>query len=133
VRAPKRKREAPRTICRAIPRDVNLSDLAQRLAYVGSPEHKSYPTSSGPPRLRADASKCDPSFKNRVQEIENSLRAAVRSGQVGGPWENGLPRYAWNRLDGVCFEARLVNAESGAYKGYPLSAEEAPEGLEERC
>ena len=129
MRAPKRKREKPRTVCKAVPAGVILEELAQRVTYAGSPEHKAYPSPAGSPKLRADASKCDPSFKGKVQEIEHCLRDGIRNGRVGGPWESIFPRYVWNFLHGMCYEARLVNSESGAYKGYPVSLEELPKGL----
>lgn len=130
MKAPKRKRPLPRTVSQTIPDGVNLQELARRVTYVGSPEHKTYPSSSGPPRLRADASKCDASFRDRVSEIQDCLREAVQARKVGDPWENDrFPRYVWGRLDGLCYEARLVNSACGEYKGYPLSAEEVPKGL----
>jgi hypothetical protein len=57
------------------------------------------------------------------------LRAAIASGRVGEPWEGGFPRYVWHRDGDVCYEGRLVNHELGQYKGYPLRADENPEGM----
>ena len=37
----------------------------------------------------------------------------------------------WYENDGTVFEGRLVNRGQGAYKGYPLYAEEWPVGIEE--
>jgi hypothetical protein len=129
VRAAKRKRELPRTVCATIPQGVVLEDLARRVTYVGSPEHKSYPSHFGAPRLRVvETSKCDPSFKDRVQEIEGCLRSAIRDGKVGGPWEYGFPRYAWGILNGQWYEARLTNSANGEYKGYPLRPDQTPKG-----
>jgi hypothetical protein len=108
MRAPKRRRPLRRTLL-APPDGTSLSDLAQRVSYVGSGEHKSYPSFAGPPKLRADASKCDPKFADPAE----------------------FPRYAWHRLDNVIYEARLVNQELGQYKGYPLDPDEWPERLTE--
>jgi hypothetical protein len=41
---------------------VDLSAIAERVSYVGSAEHKTYPA-AGTPRLRADATKCDPHLR----------------------------------------------------------------------
>ncbi|MFC0864490.1 hypothetical protein ACFHYQ_19545 [Sphaerimonospora cavernae] len=107
---------------------MSLADLADRASYVGSGEHKSYPSFAGRPRLRADASKCDPKF-NDANEITGFLRQAIAAGNVGAPWEGDFPRYAWHTLDDVIYEARLVNQELGQYKGYPLKRSEWPESL----
>ncbi|WP_327106169.1 hypothetical protein [Nonomuraea glycinis] len=101
-----------------------------RVSYVGSGEHKSYPSFAGQPRLRADASKCDPEYKD-ADEITDWLRQAIACGNVGAPWEGEFPRYVWRGLDDVIYEARLVNRELGQYKGYPLTSSERPEGLNE--
>jgi hypothetical protein len=110
------------------PPGVHLADVAARVAYVGSPEHKSHPSFAGPPLLRSDASKCDPTLADQ-EELHAWLALAITSGQVGGPWEGGFPRYAWLRRGERCYEGRLVNRELGQYKGYPLRPEEWPEGV----
>jgi hypothetical protein len=109
---------------------VSLADLARRATYVGSGEHKSYPSFAGPPKLRADASKCDPKYTD-ADEITGWLRRAILSGDVGAPWEGEFPRYAWHTVDDVLYEARLVNQVLGQYKGYPLDRCEWPEGFSE--
>jgi hypothetical protein len=95
---------------------------------VGSPEHKAHPSFAGLPRLRADATKCDPALTDR-DELTRWLQAAIASGHIGEPWEGQFPRYAWHRAGDVCYEARLVNQELGQYKGYPLEPAENPEGM----
>jgi hypothetical protein len=107
---------------------VSLADLADRVSYVGSSEHKSYPSFAGLPKLRADASKCDPSFAD-PDELTKWLRTSIAAGRIGAPWEGDFPRYVWYPHDEVMYEARLVNQELGQYKGYPLQADEWPEGL----
>jgi hypothetical protein len=92
-------------------------------------EHKDRPSFAGQPRPRADASICDPALAKNPDELTRWLRVAIRNGYVGAPWEGRFPRYAWYRRRGVVFEARLVNQEAGQYKGYPLDADDVPEGL----
>ena len=36
----------------------------------------------------------------------------------------------WYQSGSTMFEARLVNREAGSYKGYPLSEDEWPDGIE---
>lgn len=105
---------------------ADLARLAAVARYVGSPEHKSYPSPAGPSALRADATKCDPTRHGDFAELTAWVRSAIEAGRVGAPWDGEFPRYAWGWHDGVCYEARLVNAEKGEYKGYELLDSEAP-------
>lgn len=130
MRSPGRRRPQRRKMVESVPERVDLADLAESVSYVGSPEHKRHPSFAGPARPRADASQCDPSFRNRRDEIDSWLREGIRSGRVGEPWEGRFPRYVWYRDGGCLYEARLVNRESGEYKGYALQADEWPEGFE---
>ncbi len=102
--------------------------MQRRVNYVGSSEHKSYPSFAGPPKLRSDASKCDPALGDQSQ-LTAWLRAAVASGDFGAPWEGGFPKYVWYRDGQQWYEARLTNREQGEYKGYPLKQDELPEGI----
>lgn len=104
------------------PDGVDPHAVAAQARYVGSPEHKTYPSFAGPARPRADASKCDPSL--RQDELTAWLQDAIREGFFGGPWEQSFPRYVWAERQGAFYEARLTNAASGDYKGYPLTANE---------
>jgi len=128
MRAP-RRRHPPRRTIETVSDGVDLTALSERVSYVGSPEHKTFPSFAGPPRPRADASKCDPKLAD-VVELTGWLREAVKAGAVGALWEGDFPRYAWCRRGGVAYEARLVNPVQGQYKGYPLQPGEEPGGLE---
>lgn len=110
------------------PQGTDLIRLAQKAHYVGSAEHKSYPWPAGPPRLRSDASRCDPHL-GTMDQFTDWLRAEIVAGQFGAPWEGDFPRYVWHLQDDLCYEARLVNRGNGDYKGYPLTPAEAPEWL----
>ena len=127
MRSPNRQRPRQRT--RIVPPGTDLDALADRVRYVGSPEHKDMPTFAGHPRPRSDVSIC-PRKHNDAEVVTDWLRSAVRAGSTGGPWEDGYPRYAWHRLDGTVFEARLVNKGDGSYKGYPLRPDEWPLHME---
>lgn len=128
MRTPSRRRPLRRAITVA-PDGVDLHAVAARVRYVGSAEHKSYPSFAGTPRLRvADATKCDPRFAD-PEPLTGWLATAIQSGQFGAPWEGGFPKYVWYWDDAVCYEGRLVNRGMGEYKGYALSPEEIPEGL----
>ena len=111
------------------PSPVDLVALAGRVSYVGSAEHKTYPSAAGAPSPRADATKCDPLLHGRFQELTDWLRRAVAAGAVGSLWDGAFPRYVWVRVGGTWYEGRLVNREQGTYKGYPIDQSELPEGL----
>jgi hypothetical protein len=105
---------------------IDLAAVSANARYVGSREHKSGPSFAGQPAPRSDASICDASLNDRQTEIQNWLRAALQSGQVGAPIENGFPRYVWHIQDNAAYEARLTNRERGEYKGYPIDFDECP-------
>lgn len=98
----------------------DVADVAARVSYTGSPEHKHAVTFAGNPRPRADATICDSSFAKRLAEIQLWLRAAIRMQCCGGPWENGFPRCVWYKAGDTVFQGRLVNRVSGQYKGWQL-------------
>ena len=127
MRAPQRKRPRKRVIC--VPPDINLYGVSERATYVGSPEHKDAPSFAGQPRLRADASCCPREITDRIL-VTGWLRAAIRRGATGAPWEGGFPRYVWYKDGGTVYEGRLVNRGRGTYKGYPLGDDEWPDGIE---
>lgn len=115
----------------APPSGVELNDVADRIEYVGSVEHKRYPSFAGQPRPRADATLCDPKFKDAAILTE-WVASALREGRIGAPWETDFPRYVWVQQDGVWYEARLVNQVLGQYKGYALdSDDDLPEWMSE--
>lgn len=118
MRAPSRRRPLPRKLG-APPEGTDVTAAAQAAVYVGSAEHKSYPPFAGPPRLRADATRCSPEVSD-ASVITRWVRSAIAAGQTSALWEGGFPRYAWLDVDGTCFEARQLGPGSGQYKGYSL-------------
>lgn len=98
--------------------------LVERVRYVGSPEHKDYPSYAGEPGLRSDAARCDPAISR--EQAEATLKRAMALHCVSAQQEGEYPRYAWGWLDGRLYQARLVNCEQGWYKAWPIEAIEAP-------
>lgn len=129
MRTPSRKRPPPRAVA-VISDKAVLKKCADDASYVGSPEHKSYPSFAGPPRLRSDATRCPKHLKDPLL-IASWLRRAILEGNVSeDPAVAVFPRYVWGRYDGgTWFEARLVNADQGTYKAYPLNEDEVPKKL----
>ena len=106
----------------------SAADVATLVRYVGSAEHKSHPSPAGPPKLRHnDASACDPKYVDRgadpiafAPSPTRALREAIASGRTS-ELVGRFPNYVWGVLDGVLYEARLVNHEAGWYKAYALN------------
>lgn len=128
MRSPRCRRHHPRTIY--APEDIGFHKLAERVRYVGSPEHKDFPSFAGHPRPRADASLCPRSI-NDQEMVTGWLRSAIRARAIGGLWEGDFPRYAWYKDGHTVYEARLVNKGEGEYKGYPLERYQWPKGIED--
>lgn len=127
MRSTRRRHPLMRRVVSA-PQGVDLTALAERASYVGSSEHKTFPSFAGPFNPRADASKCDPQLADQ-EELTRWLREAIRAGLTGQLWEGDFPRYVWCKQGAVTYEARLSNPELGQYKGYPLETDESVEGL----
>jgi hypothetical protein len=116
----------------AIPPDVDLNSVADRVNYIGSSKHVNVRSWRGiPPRPEPDASLCPPELVQNRQAVLELLRAAILAGHTGGEWNGGFPEYAWCRWNGSILEARLTNAGLGEYKGYPLHEFQTVQGLPE--
>ena len=126
MRATRRRRPRRREIC--VEPGANLLEVAQQATYEGSREHKDIPSFAGQPRRRADASLCPRRISDQEVVCE-WLRAAIRNGATGAPWEGGFPRYVWYRDGDIVYEGRLINRGLGSYKGYPLDTREWPDGI----
>ena len=128
MRAHRRRRPQRRAIASAPP-GADVEAAANGAEYVGSAEHKSYPSPAGPPRLRHnDATRCPPELRD-FDRLTGWLREAITRGQVDGTWEDGFPRYVWHVEAGECWEARHTRAGPGQYKAYRLEADQWPKGL----
>jgi len=126
MRAPHRRR--PRKEDRLLPGpETDLDAMAEKVTYIISTEHKDYLTSAGPGNLRSDASACPRGLD--FEEVETWLKAAFRDGSVSADIEGDFPRYAWRRIQGQAYEARLSNSGLGQYKGYPIEDRQAPRWL----
>lgn len=99
--------------------------VAARVRYVGSSEHKSYESEAGPPALRSDAARCDPRYTT-FGPITEALREAIRRRCVGAMFEGDFPRYVWGWLDRRLYQARLINSTQGWYKAWPIEDVERP-------
>ena len=102
----------------------SAESVARKARYVGSPEHKSYPSAAGPPALRSDATPCDPDIS--VADIGSALAEGIRRGCVSAASEQGFPKFVWGWLGGDLYEARHINGPAGTYKGYRIEEPERP-------
>lgn len=105
------------------------TEVADRTSYVGSAEHKTYPSPAGHAALRSDASRCLQSYTD-FEKITQVLREGIRRCCTSAVFDGDFPKYVWGWLDGQLYEARLVNRQQGTYKGYPLEELEIPQDKE---
>jgi hypothetical protein len=103
-----------------------LGELAAKVTYVGSPEHKTGPSFAGRLAPRATASICPPELANQREVVESWLKDAILAGTFSEEFTGSFPRYVWHKLNGRFYEARLTNKANGAYKGYPIEEEQIP-------
>ncbi len=129
MKAPRRKRPLRRVVIKDVSH-YSLNALSEQVKYIGSPEHKDIPSFAGCPRPRADASICDRKLARDRKKVQKWLQRAMADGCIGELWEGRFPRYIWHKEGSIVYEGRLVNRGNGEYKGYPLSDDEWPEGLE---
>lgn len=111
----------------------DLTALARRVSYVGSPEHKRVPNPFAVPNFVTGKSDCDevaPELSRDPMFVLHVLQEALRRGQISGPWEGDFPRnvHGWLVTAGkrVLFRGRLTNREQGVYKGYFDSLDRVP-------
>ena len=130
MRAPRRKYPMKRQMLEAAPPHARL--VADRVKYSGSPEHKNIHSFCGPPRPRGDATICDSRLAVQLNMLQDWLREAIANGCCTAFDDSDFPKYVWFKDGDTVYEGRLVNSGTGEYKGYPLSREEWPKGIEER-
>lgn len=95
------------------------SEIADQVTYGGNAMHKTYPSPAGPPAFRSDKAKCDHYAIADWPRLLDALKLAIRSGCVGSP-EGQFPARAWVWINHVLHEARLTNAQTGEYHGFPV-------------
>src|SRR5213593_3811671 len=111
MRASKRKRALVRRM--APPPGAPLEQIAGRVSYAGSPEHKETPSFAGQPRPRTDASICPRDLAADKEQVTDWLRTAIRLGAVSEYFEGDFPRYVWFKIGDDVYEGRLINREPG--------------------
>ena len=109
---------------------LNPDVVAADARYIGSAEHKDYPSPAGDPALRSDASRCDPRVGYQAKQFTRVLREAIQRRCVGAIFEGNFPKYVWGYWDGCLYEARHINGPQGTYKAYPLEEVEFPKDPE---
>jgi len=111
------------------PPGVDLQRVAEKAVFKGSQEHHRRPGPLGPPRLRVDATPCDPELEGQTELLTGWLRQAIRAGLTSELWENGFPRYVWHKVGGKVYQARHLRSPPGEYKGWRLAADQWPREL----
>ena len=118
------KRRKIHRIARVSELPKDLAQISIKASYVGSAEHKSYPSEAGPAQLRSDATKCEhfADFKGLTEQ----LRASIKDGIVSEIFESGFPKYVWGKMNNKIYEARHIGAPAGRYKGWSIEPASYP-------
>jgi hypothetical protein len=123
----RRRKLGRRAVDRAEARTGRADSVADA-RYVGSAEHKRYPSPAGSPALRSDASECPPEipYDDATSLLRDAIRASLRRGWHSALRDSRFPRYVWGFIEAgeprrrYDFEARLTNRETGEYKAFPI-------------
>jgi hypothetical protein len=110
---------------------LSPKEVAEKVTYVGSSEHKDYPSSAGAPAFRSDAARCDSRY-TEFEPITKVLREAIRRACIGNQFEGEFPRHVWGWYDDRLYEARLINRQNGWYKAWPIEEAEHPRDDDQR-
>ncbi|OJU74362.1 MAG: hypothetical protein BGO09_11090 [Bacteroidetes bacterium 47-18] len=130
MRSPNRQRPLPNKLTKN-PNVKHLEAIKDKVSYVGSVEHKDAPSrliEGKIPRPRPDASMC-PRWINDLDLVNKWLKIAFEKGAVCDYFEGDFPRYVWFKYENTVFMGRLINKESGEYKGFPINQFEWPPGI----
>ena len=115
-----------RRIVRHPPDAAQLSSLARRVRYEGSPLHKRNPGDFGltpPAQPRLDKTLCDGVHVTSPIEALRLLRDGVQRGVFSEQRRGDFPQNVWAVMqDGTVLEAQQGSPGSGTYHGYPLAA-----------
>jgi len=123
-----RKREGNRPDRRILPPEATTDDqrrdLAARLRYVGSANHKLRPGDYGfvPTHSpRPSKSPCDALRPVRLAEAQALFERGIFLGMVSRIEESGIPKYVWSvDRDGEVYEAKTHTGQGAVYHGYRL-------------
>lgn len=117
-------------------RDNNVSEedlarWAQKVRYIGSPEHKRAPWKDVKAAARPDAAVCPSGLGHDMPQ--KMLEAAIVAGNVSVIRDGEWPRYIWYfDHEGQCYTARLTlqRQDEAQYKGWPEEHQQAiPPGV----
>lgn len=117
---PKRRLRPPPTEAQVV---QCLAVLAQRLRYVGNPQHK---RGAGdfdldpPAALRQGKSICD-DVVDCKSDAQALLSEGAKKGLISTQLSGDFPQNVWAVTpSGIALEAMLDNAQLGTYHGYPM-------------
>lgn len=123
LRPPRRPGKPPH-LADSAPGEMQLAALANAATYKGSSKHKSNPLQFGLEpcsQMRGDATTCDGDAgfsPQEMQYVRNWMTRGIKAGLVS---DGAPPRALWAVADsGWIFVARLTNATTAEYHGYPL-------------
>lgn len=124
----KRKSYNPKRALETTPSTAELKRLLKDVRYGGNADHKRNPGDfnlAPPLGPRPGKTLCDEANILKRSVASKLLKAGIRRGCVSKLKRNGFPQNIWAvSADGIPMEAQLENRETGAYHGYPMSADD---------
>ena len=113
-----------RRIASPKPKPESLSELVQKISYIGSSYHKRNPGDFGlipPSQPRPDKTLCDGAGILSRASAQRLLEEGARRGLVSDNRQDGFPKHIWAVTEeNVVLEAKYNNSGPGHYHGYPL-------------
>lgn len=131
LRKPERQRKNPKRLSVGpAPEGIDVPSVANRVRYLGSPQHKDLPSFAGPIlHPKPAGSICPRELARRVEDLQRWLEDAIMRGNFSDFWQGGFPKYVWYRDGETVYEGQLMNPAEGTYKGYPLEPDQQVRGL----
>jgi hypothetical protein len=108
--------------------EATRQSLAARVHYAGDGDHKTYAAPNGEwiPSLRRGKAACWKFDQDGWPRLLRLHRRAIVAGCVA-EFRGDFPSRVWAYINGRLHEARLHNARTGEYHGFPLEyAEQMP-------
>ena len=101
----KRKSLGEWPVCSPSPEEV-----ACKVQYIGSAEHKSYPSKAGSPAFRSDASRCDPRYKDKEGDITEALKKPSEIELYAAPLKMGFLSMSGGSWMKICMRFATLTA-----------------------
>jgi hypothetical protein len=105
-------------------------DVAKRVSYTPSGEHKNYPSPTGAwtANAKPGSTLCEKYAPKEFSKFKNGVEQAIGGPCISREFRGDFPSRAWIQVDNVLHELRLSNETLGQYHAFPVNyVEDYPE------